>query len=52
VDGFVAEFLDPRGIVPLYGGALTPEGYPDDYYAVWFEDSARLKFEVVCEGNT
>jgi catechol 2,3-dioxygenase-like lactoylglutathione lyase family enzyme len=46
VDEFVTCFLDPRGIAPLYGGALTPAGYPDGYYAVYFEDPDRLKVEV------
>jgi catechol 2,3-dioxygenase-like lactoylglutathione lyase family enzyme len=46
VDEFVTAFLDPRGIAPLYGGAITPAGYPDGYYAVYFEDPDRLKVEV------
>jgi catechol 2,3-dioxygenase-like lactoylglutathione lyase family enzyme len=49
VDQFVTEFLNAHGIVPLYGGAMTPEGYPDGYYAVYFEDPDRIKVEVVYE---
>lgn len=49
VDEFVRTFLEPRGIVPLYGGAMTPSGYPDGYYAVYFEDPDRLKVEVHVE---
>ena len=49
VDEFVASFLQPRGIEPLYGGALQPTGYPDAYYAVYFEDPDRLKIEVYAE---
>jgi catechol 2,3-dioxygenase-like lactoylglutathione lyase family enzyme len=49
VDEFVTTFLEPRGIVPLYGGAMTPAGYPDGYYAVYFEDPDRLKVEVHVE---
>jgi hypothetical protein len=36
----------PRGITPLYSGAMTPAGYPAGYYAVYFEDPDRLKVEV------
>lgn len=49
VDEFVAGFLNPRKIVPLYGGAMQPIGYPDGYYAVYFEDPDRLKVEVYVE---
>ena len=49
VDEVVTTFLDPRGITPLYGGAMTPPGYPDGYYAVYFEDPDRLKVEVHVE---
>lgn len=52
VDQFVTEFLVPRGIATLYGGAHTPPDYPDDYYAVYFEDPARVKFEVASEGSS
>ena len=49
VDEFVTSFLVPRGIAPLYGGAMKPSGYPDEYYAVYFEDPDRLKVEVYFE---
>lgn len=49
VDEFVTTFLEPRGIAPLYGGAMTPVGYPDRYYAVYFEDPDRIKVEVYSE---
>lgn len=49
VDQFVTDFLVPRSLVPLYGGAHSPEGYPDGYYAVYFEDPDRMKIEVVYE---
>ncbi len=49
VDEFVMTFMKPRGIEPLYGGALMPEGYPEGYYAVYFEDPDRLKVEVYVE---
>ena len=49
VDDFVTGFLVPRGIAPLYGGAMKPAGYPDRYYAVYFEDPDRLKVEVYFE---
>ncbi len=49
VDEFVTTFLQPRGITPLYGGPMTPAGYPDGYYAVYFEDPDRLKVEVHVE---
>jgi catechol 2,3-dioxygenase-like lactoylglutathione lyase family enzyme len=46
VDAFVGEFLQPRGLAPLYG---SPREYPEyraGYYAVFFEDPDRLKLEV------
>jgi hypothetical protein len=49
VDQFVATLFEPRGIEPLYGGALKPAGYPDAYYAVYFEDPDRLKVEMYVE---
>lgn len=49
VDHFVTDFLEPHGIAPLYGGAMTPPGYPTGYYAVYFEDPDRIKVEVVYE---
>jgi catechol 2,3-dioxygenase-like lactoylglutathione lyase family enzyme len=50
VDQFVAEFLRPRQIEPLYGGAKAYPEYAPGYYAVYFEDPDRIKIEVVCEG--
>jgi glyoxylase I family protein len=46
VDRFVAEFMKPRGVAPLYD---SPREYPEyraGYYAVFFEDPDRLKVEV------
>ena len=46
VDRFVAEFMKPRGIVPLYD---SPRDYPEyrpGYYGVFFEDPDRLKVEI------
>lgn len=50
VDEFVTEFLRPRQIEPLYGGAKAYPQYSPGYYAVYFEDPDRIKVEVVCEG--
>lgn len=46
MDAFVAEFLTPRGIEPLYDGASAYD-YEHGYYAVYFEDRSRLKVEVM-----
>jgi catechol 2,3-dioxygenase-like lactoylglutathione lyase family enzyme len=46
VDRFVEEFLQPRGIAPLYD---SPRDYPEyrpGYYGVFFEDPDRLKIEL------
>lgn len=46
VDRFVDEFLEPRGVAPLYD---SPRDYPEyhhGYYGVFFEDPDRLKVEV------
>jgi hypothetical protein len=46
VDRFVAEFMRPRGLAPLYD---SPRDYPEyhaGYYAVFFDDPDRLKLEV------
>lgn len=46
VDKLVKEFLEPRGIKPLYD---SPREYPEyikGYYAVFFEDPDRVKLEV------
>ncbi len=50
VDAFVNDFLKPRKIEPLYGGATAYPDYAPDYYAVYFEDPDRIKVEVVYEG--
>lgn len=49
VDMFVSEFLKPKGITPLYGGAKPYPEYAPGYYAVFFEDLDRIKVEVVHE---
>jgi catechol 2,3-dioxygenase-like lactoylglutathione lyase family enzyme len=49
VDQFVDEFLNPRDIAPLYGGAKAYPEYAEGYYAVYFEDPDRIKIEVVHE---
>lgn len=50
VDEFVSEFLKPKNIPMLYGGAKEYD-YEPGYYAVYFEDPDRIKVEVACEGN-
>jgi catechol 2,3-dioxygenase-like lactoylglutathione lyase family enzyme len=50
VDAFVNDFLKPRHIETLYGGAKAYPDYTPDYYAVYFEDPDRIKIEVVYEG--
>jgi catechol 2,3-dioxygenase-like lactoylglutathione lyase family enzyme len=49
VDRFAADYLAPRGIEPLYGGARAYPEYADGYYAVYFETPDRMKVEVVYE---
>jgi catechol-2,3-dioxygenase len=49
VDQFVKEYLEPRKIKPLYGGAKEYPTYAPGYYAVYFEDPDRIKVEVVFE---
>lgn len=46
VDRFVEQFLVPRSIQPLYGGAREYPEYVDGYYAVYFEDPDRVKVEI------
>lgn len=46
VDTFVAEFIRPRGIAPLYDSPREYPEYRPGYYAVFFEDPDRLKLEV------
>lgn len=48
VDRFVDEFLTPRGIKPLYGGACAYD-YTPGYYAAYVEDPSRLKIEVMTD---
>lgn len=48
VDAYVAEFLTPRGIKPLYGGARAYD-YTPGYYAAYAEDPSRLKIEVMTD---
>jgi hypothetical protein len=50
VDAFVSGYLGPRGIAPLYGGAAQYD-YSPGYYAVYFEDPARLKIEIMATGQ-
>ena len=50
VDAFVNDFLKPRQIEPLYGGAKSYPDYAPAYYAVYFEDPDRIKVEVVYDG--
>jgi hypothetical protein len=46
VDVFVADFLRPRDIAPLYDSPREYPEYRPGYYAVFFEDPDRLKLEV------
>ena len=46
VDRFVAEFMRPRSIAPLYDSPREYPEYRPGYYAVFFEDPDRLKIEV------
>lgn len=50
VDAFIEEYLKPRNIPILYGGAKKYD-YTDGYYAVYFEDPDRIKIEVAFEGK-
>lgn len=52
VDAFVRDFLAPRGLAPLYGGARAYPEYVPGYYAVYFEDPDRIKIEVVYEPSS
>jgi catechol 2,3-dioxygenase-like lactoylglutathione lyase family enzyme len=51
VNVFVKEFLLPRSIPQLYGGAKLYPDYAEGYYAVYFEDPDRIKVEVSYEGK-
>ena len=46
VDRFVAEFMRPRSIAPLYDSPREYPEYRPGYYAVFFEDPDRLKIEI------
>lgn len=46
VAAVVLEFLEPRGIEPLYGGPRDYD-YAPGYFALYFEDPSRLKIEVM-----
>lgn len=50
VDIFVREFIEPRDIALLYGGAKEYD-YAEGYYAAYFEDPDRIKIEVAYEGK-
>jgi catechol 2,3-dioxygenase-like lactoylglutathione lyase family enzyme len=50
VDEFVKNYLKPRNIPTLYGGAKAHD-YTEGYYAVYFEDPDRIKIEVAYEGK-
>ncbi len=51
VDRFVKEYLVPRKISTLYGGAKEYD-YAPGYYAVYFEDPNRIKIEVAFTGES
>lgn len=46
VDRFVAEFMTPHTLAPLYDSPREYPEYRPGYYAVFFEDPDRLKIEV------
>lgn len=46
VDRFIKEFLNVKGIKPLYDSPRAYPEYEDGYYAVFFEDPDRIKLEV------
>lgn len=46
VKRFAREFLEPRGIQPLYASPKHFPEYVPGYYAVFFEDPDRIKLEV------
>jgi catechol 2,3-dioxygenase-like lactoylglutathione lyase family enzyme len=51
VDRFTAEFLQARGVVPLYESPKEMLEYGGGYYAVYFEDPDRIKLEVMCRAE-
>lgn len=50
VDTFVKEYVQPRGILLLYGGAKEYD-YAPGYYAAYFECPDRIKIEVAYTGQ-
>lgn len=46
VAALVSDFLEPRGIKPLYGGPKDYD-YAPGYFALYFEDPSRLKIEIM-----
>lgn len=50
VERFVGEYLKPRNIPVLYGGAKEYD-YTPGYYAVYFEDPDRIKVEIAYGGQ-
>lgn len=46
VAALVPDFLEPRGIAPLYGGPKDYD-YTPGYFALYFEDPSRLKIEIM-----
>lgn len=47
VNTFVTEFLIPRNIQVLYNSPKEYPEYSENYYAVFFEDPDKIKFEIV-----
>jgi catechol 2,3-dioxygenase-like lactoylglutathione lyase family enzyme len=47
VDEVVQNFVTPRGLPLLYGGARAYPEYTANYYAAFFEDPDRIKVEIV-----
>ena len=51
VDELYRNYLLPKKIPVLYGGAKEWKDYDPGYYAVYFEDPDRIKLEVVYVPN-
>lgn len=47
VDRFYKEFVQTKELPVLYGGPRQYPEYTPSYYAVYFEDPERIKFEVL-----
>lgn len=47
INTFVTEFLAPRNIPALYHSPKAYPEYSENYYAVFFEDPDKIKFEIV-----